>query len=214
MEFKRLNLAIITATKSILMICSVTLLITISPIVQSSILSFEFNDPAGDATRVHGTDVTRIKTVFDNATGHYTITLFTAPGKPFEDRFRINLNMINPDTSEFTVEQSLFFDNSNDFDDHPVSATITLTGTNDSLLHWKAGDQVALSSEPFGIPGDSELISFHSGMTDYSTFWEASSDEFPLNEVAIIGAVPLPAAAWLFGSGLIGLISVANRKKV
>ena len=28
-----------------------------------------------------------------------------------------------------------------------------------------------------------------------------------------IGAVPIPAATWLFGSGLIGLIGVARRKK-
>ena len=29
-----------------------------------------------------------------------------------------------------------------------------------------------------------------------------------------INAVPIPAAVWLFGSGLIGLISVTRRKKV
>jgi len=29
-----------------------------------------------------------------------------------------------------------------------------------------------------------------------------------------IGAVPIPAAVWLFGSGLVGLIGVARRKKV
>jgi hypothetical protein len=27
-----------------------------------------------------------------------------------------------------------------------------------------------------------------------------------------IGAVPIPAAAWLFGSGLLGLIGVARKK--
>ena len=31
--------------------------------------------------------------------------------------------------------------------------------------------------------------------------------------VADISAVPVPAAVWLFGSGLIGLISIASRKK-
>jgi hypothetical protein len=28
-----------------------------------------------------------------------------------------------------------------------------------------------------------------------------------------LGAVPIPAAAWLFGSGLIGLIGIARKKK-
>jgi len=31
---------------------------------------------------------------------------------------------------------------------------------------------------------------------------------------AVINAVPIPAAVWLFGSGLLGLIGVARRKKV
>ncbi len=29
-----------------------------------------------------------------------------------------------------------------------------------------------------------------------------------------VAAVPVPAAAWLFGSGLLGLIGIARRKKV
>lgn len=29
-----------------------------------------------------------------------------------------------------------------------------------------------------------------------------------------VGAVPIPAAAWLFGSGLLGLVGIARRKKV
>ena len=37
----------------------------------------------------------------------------------------------------------------------------------------------------------------------------ATADSFKLN----VGAVPIPAAVWLFGSGLLGLIGVARRKK-
>jgi hypothetical protein len=37
----------------------------------------------------------------------------------------------------------------------------------------------------------------------------ASADSFTMN----VGAVPIPAAVWLFGSGLLGLIGVARRKK-
>jgi len=36
----------------------------------------------------------------------------------------------------------------------------------------------------------------------------ASADSYTLN----VGAVPIPAAAWLFGSGLLGLVGVARRK--
>jgi hypothetical protein len=37
-----------------------------------------------------------------------------------------------------------------------------------------------------------------------------SADSLTLN----VGAVPIPAAVWLFGSGLLGLIGMARRKKV
>jgi len=36
----------------------------------------------------------------------------------------------------------------------------------------------------------------------------ASADSYTLN----VGAVPIPAAVWLFGSGLLGLVGVARRK--
>ena len=187
---------------------------TYCSIAHSAILSFEFNDPVGDATREHGTDVTRILTIFDNTTGFYTTTLFTVLGKPFEDRFTINLNMANPDTDEYTEEQSYFFDNLNEFTNHPVSTAVELAGFDSSLLYWNVGDRVVLSSEPFGIPSSSASHTFSSGMTDYSTFWEASSDAFPLNDIATIQAVPIPASIWLFSTGLIGLIGVARQKKM
>ena len=199
--------------KPSLIVCAFVLACNYSSIACGAILSYEFSDPVGDATRDHGTDVNRILTIFDNSTGNYTITLFTIPDKPFEDWFRINLNMANPDTDEYTVEQSYFFDNANDFDNYLVSTTVELTGNDPSLLFWEAGDRVVLSSEPFGIATGMEPHIFSSGMTDYSTFWEVSSDAFSLTDVAIIHAVPIPASIWIFGSGLVGLVGFARRKK-
>jgi len=40
--------------------------------------------------------------------------------------------------------------------------------------------------------------------------WNGSST---LDNVTIVSAVPVPAAAWLFGSGLVGLVGVARRRK-
>ena len=50
------------------------------------------------------------------------------------------------------------------------------------------------------------------GITPGSYQWTwgsgATADSLTLN----VGAVPIPAAAWLFGSGLLGLVGVARRK--
>ena len=40
-------------------------------------------------------------------------------------------------------------------------------------------------------------------------FIGSTADDFPIS-----GAVPVPAAAWLMGSGLVGLIGVARRKRL
>jgi len=51
------------------------------------------------------------------------------------------------------------------------------------------------------------------GITPGSYEWTwgsgASADSYTLN----VGAVPVPAAVWLFGSGLLGLVGMARRKK-
>jgi len=35
-----------------------------------------------------------------------------------------------------------------------------------------------------------------------------------MDEIRVITAVPIPAAAWLFGSGLIGLVAIGRRRRV
>jgi hypothetical protein len=36
---------------------------------------------------------------------------------------------------------------------------------------------------------------------------------FAEGEIDVVSPVPIPAAVWLFGSGLLGLIGIARRKK-
>jgi hypothetical protein len=59
-------------------------------------------------------------------------------------------------------------------------------------------------------------------ITDINQVGVSDFGEFTLNPAigggyegnfTIVSAVPVPAAAWLFGSGLIGLIGIARRKK-
>ena len=42
----------------------------------------------------------------------------------------------------------------------------------------------------------------------------SSSNAFETDNHAVVSAVPLPAAAWLFGSAVLGFVSLSNRRKV
>ena len=58
-----------------------------------------------------------------------------------------------------------------------------------------------------------ELI-FGPDYVDVPTEWNLDSELYSLSTFLVRSTVvPVPAAVWLFGSGLIGLIGVARRKK-
>jgi hypothetical protein len=41
---------------------------------------------------------------------------------------------------------------------------------------------------------------------------QGDNDHFKIDSLTVTTVVPVPAAAWLFGSGLLGLVGVARRK--
>ena len=77
------------------------------------------------------------------------------------------------------------------------------------------------SADP-GLPGDPDgwlaQTVLSGGINDPSTIGETGFQNFVINWGpgawinSITNPVPVPAAAWLFGSGLLGLIGVARRK--
>ena len=66
--------------------------------------------------------------------------------------------------------------------------------------------------------GDLVILPLASGIYSLSIFGQSAFEaglyslDYSL-EVNVVSAVPVPAAAWLFGSGLIGLIGIARTKK-
>jgi hypothetical protein len=74
------------------------------------------------------------------------------------------------------------------------TGTLTQGLTDAAYFNFKGGFQ--------GLTADTEA----SGNPDYMSVWA-------VREGDVISSVPVPAAVWLFGSGLIGLIGVTRRKK-
>ena len=78
----------------------------------------------------------------------------------------------------------------------------TATTVVDSTL-----EAMSLARIPDGIDNDNNLADFASGcLTPGSPNIAGTGD-------CSVSAVPVPAAAWLFGSGLLGLVGVARRRK-
>ena len=89
---------------------------------------------------------------------------------------------------------------------------------------WNVGTETLSSS--YGTktdnkdPGNFSVLNFSnaSGFNEITFNWSVDSGVDSVGSVGIgditdITVVPLPAAFWLFGSGLIGLIGIARRKK-
>ena len=84
-----------------------------------------------------------------------------------------------------------------------ASNTLTLTGS--------ANFFIALQNTSTGAwLRDSNVTSF--GTNSYYVAFENQDGEYLVVDVAEVPQVPVPAAAWLFGSGLIGLVGIARRR--
>ena len=70
------------------------------------------------------------------------------------------------------------------------------------------------------IDGANTILDISSGMFNTGFDYNGSEKDINFSDIsvldanyAVVSSVPVPAAAWLFGSGLIGLVCVARRKK-
>ena len=166
-----------------------------------------FSDPVGDHTGI--VDVTGMTLDFDVA-GNYTIDLTATAADPFNGNFRININLWNVSLDEF------FQDPFNDFTLAAPTTSISLSGTDLLIADWLSTHTIATSTYAgFGNPAGSTL--FRSSVADIP-FQSvcASEDVIGLDGCGTIQVpqVPIPAAAWLFGTALLGFVGIARRRNL
>jgi len=114
--------------------------------------------------------------------------------------WRLNWDKFDVLNTGGLLSESLSFSTSQIFGGSEYKVQFTLIGT-------AAGDDGALldlsNTACFGVNADSGSITLASGVLTNPELSTGCSSP----------VVPVPAAAWLFGSGLLGLVGVARRKK-
>jgi len=107
-----------------------------------------------------------------------------------------------------------------------ITPTFSWTGTNPTLLTidtagmGNSGDSFSFGADTDGSVGSGDLMAG----AEFTVFFSDGSSASALLAntcgltcstitVSTVAPVPVPAAVWLFGSGLLGLVGVARRKR-
>ena len=126
----------------------------------------------------------------------------------------------------FTIDESLILGSKTNWDE-PANLGVwtqdefglgTLTITNfsappaDSGTWTLTGGSVAPLFYVDKYDGLYDLYTYMGTGLPYSDTWSHTA-KFATSHISVYGVVPVPAAVWLFGSGLLGLVGIARRKK-
>lgn len=154
-----------------------------SQTAKASDLMVSFADPVGDSTS--SIDATRMVVVFDPATGDFKATFTATNAQPFQEDFRININLFNQSKLPFN---SIFNSAGNDYNFANGRTKVIIRGNNANLKFWMPGDVVTTNTDASGGVNPPGIV-----------FYRTSVSSFPLtyltNEDAIAygpaGAAPL-----------------------
>lgn len=130
-------------------------------------------------------------------------------------------NYIQSETGIFAVE--IGGTGLGQFDMLNISGTATLDGTlNVSLFDWGSGLFTPQAGDSFDILtaqmlsgqfSTYDLVALGDGLAWNISYLTDAIDTTDIVRLSVVSAVPVPPAIWLFGSGLIGLIGIARKRK-
>jgi hypothetical protein len=83
-----------------------------------------------------------------------------------------------------------------------VAQTLTLTGSDQFILGLNVGGTWLADSSVTAVGANAYTVTFNNGGSVLQV------------DVRVVPQVPVPAAIWLFGSGLLGLVGVARRRSI
>lgn len=193
-SFKAIAIGAIASTVSIL---------ASSTICHAHQLTFTVTDPVGQedddgfTVSIGRIDLTRMQFTFDDLTGIYETQFAADLAHPFVDAFRLNVNLLNPDT---VTPLDFFSDAVNDFELDSPTTTFALAGTNHVLTAWHVGDRVAVSGPtPLGLPLGSGISAFQTGEFDLP--FEGFGDRMAWGHFATTTIVPEPSRLLIVMAG-------------
>jgi len=207
METRKMNISKLLVKESkLVMLIMVAMMLFTTRMAYGAILFVTYDDPIGDYQDFN-IDLTGMTLVFDNATGDYELNVTFDAANPFVGTFNVNANLLNGSIDPLTTDPAFVNINERPTVGAPTTELV-FTGTNTKLTSWNQGDEIANNSSIFGIPIDATFSAFVSGVQNFGQGIDQLNPA-----TSIVAPIPIPPVIWLFGSGLIGLIGIARRKK-
>jgi hypothetical protein len=183
-----------------------------------------FTTGSGLVTTVADAGIEDGAITFNGGVGNFTVNVVTGISDPLIGPGRLDLNSVNVSggTGELLISLT-----DTDYTGPVPAYRMDAGGTTDGVatitgdyvadnIEFGAGTQIGAIAAG-GIPFDYSITRQVPSSPTYSLVIDARIFHRGAGEItsfdAVLTPIPIPAAVWLFGSGLLGMVGIARRKK-